>query len=671
MVHIRERGRFQVSLVRYIPLVAFTLLFAGSLLILTEVRRPYWTEPDPDYQYLLSAMNMARLQRAGYNHHPGITVKLIGVIPLRAVHLISGRADLGTDVLLRPELYLYAVNVTTIVLTAVALFWLGAIVLRTTGELLLAIVAQAASLVVAGQLVYHQLKYDAEPTLYVHSLCLGIACVTMLQEGTARQWFWRAVMCGIIVAGGTAAKLNFAPLAVVPLIALPRWRWRLAYAAAGMVAAGLIVAGVWREAHELKSVVVRSLGSGAHGGGPTRIPFAMFTQYLLQFLRYERPFFVAIGTSALLLVVGIAMRTVRTSLAHPAAQRIAFALLLGMVTQVLAVAKNKLTYYMMPAMGLAGPLLALAMAGVRPLGCGARVWMWRVLMVGVSIALLGHAVAVEQRSVRNWIRSMTERRNGTWAFFARLAPYAQGCAIVHDAMVMSQAAALSFGNAGYNQDELRRLYPNDYVYAGYLSRPDPFYHWSKPILAEDIIVRHTNVLLLFRCPLDYVKHNLPSVPIELVASGTYHLAYAFPTAFVQRVIAERRDALTVPNEISVRYVERTNLSYLEASHGTPRKPVLTWGPPNELKYAEFAVTAPTGGVYNLSVVYASGGYHPLDVYVNGVLVFQQVCGERTGGYNIEPHGTNMPLGRVVLRNGVNRIRLEARAMPCVAAIRFE
>lgn len=292
-------------------------------------------------------------------------------------------------------------------------------------------------------------------------------------------------------------------------------------------------------------------------------------------------------------------------------------------------------------------------------------------MVAVGGGILWYAVAVEQRSVRNWVRGMTERSKATRAFFAQLAPIAETCAVVHDAMVMSQPAALSFGNAGYNQDELRKLYPKDYVYAGYLQRRDPFYHWWKPILVEDIIVRHTNVLMLFRCPLDYVKHNLPSVPIELIASGTYHLAFAFPTAFVQRVIAERRDALTVPNEISVRYVERTNLNYLEASHGTPRTPVLTWGPANEVKYAEFALTAPTGGTYQFSIVYASGGHHPLDVYVNGVLVFQQVCGERTGGYDIEPHRTNMPLGQVTLMSGVNLIRLEARAMPCVAAIRFD
>lgn len=650
-------------------LVPFTA--AACLLLCTQFRQPYWTEPDPDYQYLLSAMNMARLAPAGYNHHPGITVKFIGAVVLRITHMLAGKGGFAQDVLLRPELYLFAVNATTILLTSLVLFWLGKVTFRVTGAVFLGIIAQLCSLVVMGQLFYHQLKYDAEPTLYGLSLCLGITCVTMLQEADAWRWFWRAVACGAIVAAGAAAKLNFAPLAVVPLIALPWWRWRLVYVLAAMLVGGVIVACVWREAHELKSVVVRSLGSGAHGGGPIKIPLAIVLQYLGQFLEYERSFFAAVGASAVVLILSFAMRVAGVSRVFPAAQRIACALLLGIIVQVLVVAKNKLTYYMMPAMGLAGPLLAISMVAIQPYRRGISLGIWRLLVGAITLLVLGHALIVEQDSVTNWMKAMATRRDETTRFFAQLAPALRTGAVVHDAMVMSQPSALSFGNAGYNQEDLRKLYPHDYIYAGYLSRPDPFYHWSKPMLAEDIIVRHTNVLFLFRCPLDYLKNNLPSAPLELVASGTFHLAYAFPTTFVQRVIAERCDALTIPNEISVRYVDRTNLNYLEASHGTPRKPVLTWGPANEVKYAEFVFTAPTAGVYNLSLLYASGGYHPLDVYVNNERLFQQVCGERTGGYDIEPHGTNLPIGRVPLVKGSNRIRLEALAMPCVAGIRIE
>ncbi len=44
---------------------------------------------DPDYTYMLDALNLARMKNIGHIDHPGTTVQAAGAIVLKSVHFLN------------------------------------------------------------------------------------------------------------------------------------------------------------------------------------------------------------------------------------------------------------------------------------------------------------------------------------------------------------------------------------------------------------------------------------------------------------------------------------------------------------------------------------------------------------------------------------------------------
>ncbi len=73
--------------------------------------------------------------------------------------------------------------------------------------------------------------------------------------------------------------------------------------------------------------------------------------------------------------------------------------------------------------------------------------------------------------------------------------------------------------------------------------------------------------------------------------------------------------------------------------------------------AEYDVSVPTAGPYQLDLRYASGDSRPIRVYVNGALVLSSAAGKITGGFYPQ-HQQWHAEGVLALNAGVNRLRLE-------------
>ena len=98
----------------YLVLLILPFMMVKTSLFLKETKGPSWVgmNCDPDYTYLLNALNLSMMKKVGHVDHPGTTVQITGAIVLRAVHLLrsSPKDDLQTDVIKNPELYLAAIN---------------------------------------------------------------------------------------------------------------------------------------------------------------------------------------------------------------------------------------------------------------------------------------------------------------------------------------------------------------------------------------------------------------------------------------------------------------------------------------------------------------------------------------------------------------------------------
>src|SRR3989344_2104861 len=62
-----------------------------------------WFNLDPDYFYLLDAVNVVNLTTPGHVYHPGTTVDWLGALILKAAYPLSGGEAIAAAVLADPE----------------------------------------------------------------------------------------------------------------------------------------------------------------------------------------------------------------------------------------------------------------------------------------------------------------------------------------------------------------------------------------------------------------------------------------------------------------------------------------------------------------------------------------------------------------------------------------
>src|ERR1700691_5195368 len=104
---------------------------------------------DPDYAYLLNALNVLYLHAPRLDSHPGTPVTMISAVIMGVLWL--GRLSwtgltAERDVLLHPETYLYCISFVFAVLSAGAIYFFGWRLRWVTGSITVAIVGQLSFL---------------------------------------------------------------------------------------------------------------------------------------------------------------------------------------------------------------------------------------------------------------------------------------------------------------------------------------------------------------------------------------------------------------------------------------------------------------------------------------------------------------------------------------------
>lgn len=108
---------------------------------------------------------------------------------------------------------------------------------------------------------------------------------------------------------------------------------------------------------------------------------------------------------------------------------------------------------------------------------------------------------------------------------------------------------------------------------------------------------------------------------------------------------------TIPCTIPASDITDHTLTLNESGHGAP---CLKWG---DSGYLQISVDAPEAGEYTLSATYTCDSSMPVDVYVNGEKVLEQVAAEKTDGWKIE-NAQKVKLGTITLTQGANEIKLK-------------
>ncbi|HYP54344.1 MAG TPA: hypothetical protein VEQ42_12425 [Pyrinomonadaceae bacterium] len=334
-----------------LALAAFALRDAGGR---------YWFQwnLDPSYPYLLNSLNVANLRRPFHTDHPGTTLQVAGAAVIRLSPLSSADQATARAVIADPEKYASRINGALIVFCALALLAAGLMARAAGGDLLTGLLAQAAPFLFLTS-VQGLVGLRPEALLLAFSLLLAAVALLALRHDVNAHARPFALAFGLLVGLGVATKLTFAPLALVPLVVLPRLRPRVEFCAATAVVFLVAVSPILAPEHlrrMLGFVFGVATRTGFHGQGAAGVVgFGEYASNAAALLRANLFAFAPVALGALVVLLDV-----KRLFARDVRHKTLAALTVVQLVQLLVVAKHPNAHYLIPALGLAGCNLALS-----------------------------------------------------------------------------------------------------------------------------------------------------------------------------------------------------------------------------------------------------------------------------------------------------------------------
>lgn len=441
-------------------LLALPLIFVAVSLVLRAHGGPFWMWHlvDPSYFYLFDAVNLANLEWPGHPYHPGTPVQVLGALVLRIAYPTLSAGELADRVMDDPEAALALIGTVIVVLEGGMLYAAGRVVWHLTRRLPMALFMEAAPFLsmVTLKNAYH---VKPEPMLVVVALALSMVTLLALRPGVLdgnRSRF--AVAFGLVAGFGVATKLTAAPVFLLPLFLLGRWRAVLIYGAVAAAAFGLFTLPAWGSFHKFFSFAAMTMASsGAYGGGEGAfIDLAVYPKAALKI--FKRPV-ILVPVLLALIALGVAWSRRRKGLPVPGPEVRGLAgLALAITAHVLAVAKQPTANYMVPSYMLAPLGVVLLWRYVAAMEWGGDVFRRRAgnavgILLIVGIVAQGFSVARLDRELQEkhaFARSLDEA-----AF--------EGCARIDFFPPSTPAFALHLGDwwtGSRHQDRVAAQVPN-------------------------------------------------------------------------------------------------------------------------------------------------------------------------------------------------------------------
>jgi len=334
-------------------LLILPVLFVAVLFAMRAVSLPLWQQfnLDPDYYYLLNGLRLVEGLAPTDVSHPGTPIQVFVALVLRLMHPTAPVEALVAEVLADPERHLLTVTTVLYPLVGVALAALGLAFRRTTGSVCAGLLVQSAPFL---SMIIPKFALHPKPEafLIVAAALVLIATLPLLRAEPQRDR--QSLWLGLAIGFAIACKLQALTLGLVPLFLLDRRRLiLLALAApAGFL---LFTLPAWPSVDIWLGWVGRMvLYSGAYGGGaatvidPTRYPRAIVALFGSKLI------FTAVIAASLAALIAAARRR-----RFDPKTRLLAGLVLAQFLTVLIVAKQSAAHYMVPALMLTGPALAL------------------------------------------------------------------------------------------------------------------------------------------------------------------------------------------------------------------------------------------------------------------------------------------------------------------------
>ena len=205
-------------------------LFFIAALAARKIRGAYWlTSYDPDYPYLLNALNILLGNTPGHTDHPGTPLQIWGGLVVGLTYLGQSlrtpEIGLTEFVLQHSEELLININISIVLLISLSLFLVGWVAFQLCGSIFLCVVLQLSPLILNTPIA-ESTRVTPEPLLFAIAQALVIILLIYLFRPNVLKSLYLDLGLSIILGIGTATKVTFIP-ATLFLLLLPTLKRKL------------------------------------------------------------------------------------------------------------------------------------------------------------------------------------------------------------------------------------------------------------------------------------------------------------------------------------------------------------------------------------------------------------------------------------------------------------
>lgn len=246
------------------------LIILVGLLMLGRQTLHYTVSSDPEYFYLFSGLNIARFDFiSGDFHHPGIPLQIYSGIVIGIDYLFGGRyPDIITDLILRPEHYIFAINGSLIIFTGFVFFLCGLAVYRLTGNLFAAIFLQI--LPFTNSTSFFQLTFIVPERIILPLFFFIIVLLVwyIQRDHSEKKEKKLIILLAILITLCFLQKLTMLPLVLLPFFIIKKKKNIMLYLASLGISTLVLMVPIITHLQEMwRFLSEMSTHSGLYGGG--------------------------------------------------------------------------------------------------------------------------------------------------------------------------------------------------------------------------------------------------------------------------------------------------------------------------------------------------------------------------------------------------------------------
>jgi hypothetical protein len=527
-------------------IIPIFLLIIHVYFFKTVDNHKYKIHIDPDYQYLVSSIDISNLKNSRMVLHPGTTVQIMSHIIMKTIYLFSSKSgdDFQTAVLKDPVSYLNILNSTFVLLNIILVLWLGLSVYNISKKIIVSLLIQFTPFLSSQTIIFGFRKITADIVMIFASLLMVLFLVKILYID--RYIFKKRVyiylfFLGLISGFGIATKVPFVFLLIIPVIILPKYIHKIIYIVSTIVCGFLFtlpIAPIYYKTYKFYYKIFTH--TGIYGRGEKRI--VDLNDYILnlsKILVENLPFvLILIASMAYLIYIYFSTEN-RKATVRDISFRLLFSITIAQLLGIFVVAKHFKSKYLIPVLCLSGLLLYLIYSHFGK----ARNHLWdhypasqkkkylKGLYSGI-VCFLIFSLLFTLIGVIKFHHRQADKLRASIAIQIRMENEFSNYGVIYHYYAPSVIFGLEFGNrwTPIYTKRLRELYGDQYFY-NHFSQRFYIYNWhkrDKVSLQQIKKIYQKKVIMVGKAFHQFSKDlKIPPFSLRDVFGGGYFTIYKF------------------------------------------------------------------------------------------------------------------------------------------------